>query len=173
MKTIHELMEKHSLMSADISGHAGGKQDAKKVDAKAVGNTRVAAAKYRDPKSGATWSRHGRAPQWIATAINRDRFLIDADTATANPASAKRRSWQEPMSVARSRRLSGPKIGSDVVWPRAWLAGAKDRTKFWIDGALPVRLLEARRAPLLQTNTVQLRQNNQANLAVPKAMTDQ
>lgn len=168
MKTIHELMEKHGPTSADISGHAGGKQDAKKADVKAVGNTRVAAAKYRDPKSGATWSGHGRAPQWIATAINRDRFLIDADTATANPASAKRRSWQEPMSVARSRRLSRPEIGSDVVRPRssAGVAG-------WCQGALPVRLLGARRAPLPQTNTVQLRQNNQANLSVPKAMTDQ
>ncbi|RQZ31663.1 H-NS histone family protein [Burkholderia sp. Bp9017] len=33
-------------------------------------------AKYRDPKSGATWSGKGRAPSWIAKARNRDRFLI-------------------------------------------------------------------------------------------------
>lgn len=35
-----------------------------------------AAPKYRDPKTGATWSGRGRAPQWIANAKNRDRFLI-------------------------------------------------------------------------------------------------
>ncbi|MDF0506486.1 H-NS histone family protein [Burkholderia cenocepacia] len=35
------------------------------------------APKYRDPKSGATWSGRGKAPQWIAKAKNRDRFLIE------------------------------------------------------------------------------------------------
>lgn len=33
-------------------------------------------AKYRDPKTGATWSGRGRAPAWIKEAKNRDRFLI-------------------------------------------------------------------------------------------------
>ena len=32
--------------------------------------------KYRDPKTGATWSGRGRAPDWIKNAKNRDRFLI-------------------------------------------------------------------------------------------------
>ena len=35
-------------------------------------------AKYRDPKTGATWSGRGRAPAWIKDAKNRDRFLIQA-----------------------------------------------------------------------------------------------
>ncbi|MFP3710202.1 H-NS histone family protein [Paraburkholderia sp. SIMBA_009] len=34
------------------------------------------AARYRDPKMGATWSGRGRAPNWIKDAKNRDRFLI-------------------------------------------------------------------------------------------------
>ena len=33
-------------------------------------------AKYRDPKSGATWSGRGKPPKWIA-GKNRDRFVID------------------------------------------------------------------------------------------------
>ncbi|KVM68020.1 DNA-binding protein [Burkholderia ubonensis] len=33
-------------------------------------------AKYRDPKTGATWSGRGRAPAWIQNAKNRNRFLI-------------------------------------------------------------------------------------------------
>ncbi|WP_232444574.1 H-NS histone family protein [Burkholderia ubonensis] len=33
--------------------------------------------KYRDPKTGATWSGKGRAPAWITKARNRDRFLIE------------------------------------------------------------------------------------------------
>ncbi|CAG9219815.1 MULTISPECIES: H-NS histone family protein [Burkholderia] len=34
------------------------------------------APKYRDPKTGATWSGRGKAPHWIADAKNRNRFLI-------------------------------------------------------------------------------------------------
>ncbi|RQZ17324.1 H-NS histone family protein [Burkholderia sp. Bp9031] len=33
-------------------------------------------ARYRDPKTGATWSGRGRAPAWIKDAKNRNRFLI-------------------------------------------------------------------------------------------------
>ncbi|MGU3779039.1 H-NS histone family protein [Burkholderia metallica] len=35
------------------------------------------APKYRDPKTGATWSGRGKAPHWIAGAKNRTRFLIE------------------------------------------------------------------------------------------------
>ena len=34
----------------------------------------AAAPKYRDPKTGATWTGRGRAPAWIGK--NRDKFLI-------------------------------------------------------------------------------------------------
>ncbi|ACA94693.1 H-NS histone family protein [Burkholderia orbicola] len=34
-------------------------------------------AKYRDPKTGVTWSGRGRAPAWIKDAKNRNRFLIE------------------------------------------------------------------------------------------------
>lgn len=33
--------------------------------------------KYRDPESGKTWSGMGHTPQWMATAKNRDAFLIN------------------------------------------------------------------------------------------------
>jgi DNA-binding protein H-NS len=34
------------------------------------------APKYRDPKTGTTWSGRGRAPAWIKDSKKRDRFLI-------------------------------------------------------------------------------------------------
>ncbi|MGK8198540.1 H-NS histone family protein [Burkholderia cepacia] len=44
----------------------------------AASNARAPIApKYQDPKTGATWSGRGKAPQWIAKAKNRDRFLIE------------------------------------------------------------------------------------------------
>ncbi|WP_028209103.1 H-NS histone family protein [Paraburkholderia nodosa] len=36
----------------------------------------VVPPKYRDPKTGATWSGRGRAPNWIKEVKNRDRYLI-------------------------------------------------------------------------------------------------
>jgi len=42
--------------------------------------------KYRDPKSGKTWTGMGKPPAWIATARSRDRFLIDRSGAEAAPA---------------------------------------------------------------------------------------
>ncbi|WP_175701008.1 H-NS family nucleoid-associated regulatory protein [Burkholderia ambifaria] len=41
----------------------------------ASGERAPLAPKYRDPKTGATWSGRGKAPRWIA-GKNRDRFLI-------------------------------------------------------------------------------------------------
>jgi DNA-binding protein H-NS len=37
----------------------------------------ASAARYRDSKSGATWTGRGRAPAWIAGAKDRTRFLIE------------------------------------------------------------------------------------------------
>ncbi|WGS47022.1 H-NS histone family protein [Burkholderia sp. JSH-S8] len=46
--------------------------------ARGIGAEKAAAVpKYRDPKTGATWSGKGRAPAWIAKVRNRDRFLIE------------------------------------------------------------------------------------------------
>ncbi|SAL60124.1 H-NS family nucleoid-associated regulatory protein [Caballeronia humi] len=39
--------------------------------------------KYRDPKSGATWSGHARPPAWIANVRDRTKFLIDGVVAAA------------------------------------------------------------------------------------------
>ncbi len=47
------------------------------------------AAKYQDPKTGATWSGFGRAPGWIAGATNRDAFLVGKSGANVAEAPAK------------------------------------------------------------------------------------
>ncbi|WP_373557842.1 H-NS family nucleoid-associated regulatory protein [Burkholderia sp. MSMB1835] len=43
----------------------------------ASGERAPVAPKYRDPKSGKTRGGRGKTPQWIASAKNRDRFLIE------------------------------------------------------------------------------------------------
>jgi hypothetical protein len=39
------------------------------------------APKYRDPKTGATWSGHARPPAWIKDARDRSVFLIEKNEA--------------------------------------------------------------------------------------------
>ncbi len=128
IEKIRELMAKHGITTADIDAHAGGKQRAAKAGAQAVSKGSAAAVKYRDPKSGATWSGHGRAPGWLAAAKNRDKFLGDGSTAAAAkgaPASTQPAMYQDPTSGATwSGRGRAP----------AWLANVKDRSKFLIAG---------------------------------------
>jgi DNA-binding protein H-NS len=149
IEKIRKLMAEHGLTAADIEGHAGGKGHAKKAEANTVSKKSASAVKYRDPKSGATWTGHGRAPGWIAIAKNRDRFLVDGATATAKSASAGKVS----VAAKKASKLVGQGAGkgqpkgtqpalyrdpkSGANWSgrgRApgWLATVKDRNKFLI-----------------------------------------
>jgi DNA-binding protein H-NS len=77
--------------TAVVSKGTAGKAKAvvKKTASKSANRTKVVGnylrgpqpAKYRDPKSGATWSGRGPAPVWLAGATDRSRFLIDGGTA--------------------------------------------------------------------------------------------
>jgi DNA-binding protein H-NS len=133
---IRKLMAEHGLTAADIDGHAGGKGRAKKVGAKTVGNKSAAAVKYRDPKSGATWTGHGRAPGWIAAAKNRDKFLVDGSAATAKPTPvSKAKTAGNYVRGPQPAMYQDPKSGA--TWSGrgrapAWLANVKDRSKFLI-----------------------------------------
>lgn len=58
----------YGFTARDIFGRA------RRARAASVGG--VVPAKYRDPKTGVTWSGRGRAPRWIKDVKNRDRYLI-------------------------------------------------------------------------------------------------
>jgi DNA-binding protein H-NS len=135
---IRELMAKHGLTTADIDVHAGGKQRAKHAAAKTAAKPATSVAKYRDPQSGATWSGHGRAPQWIAAAKNRDRYLVDAGAVAVKPLPAKEaKSAGAYVRGPQPAMYQDPKSGATLSGrgrAPAWLAGAKDRSKFLIAG---------------------------------------
>lgn len=132
---IVELMQRNEVTVADIEAHLGGKKrgrPSKKTSAEAA----HVAAKYMDPKTGATWSGRGRAPAWIANAKNRDRFLVDSNaviTSTSGESKAKRKgNYVRGQQPAKYR---DPKTGA--TWSgrgRApvWIANAKDRSRFSI-----------------------------------------
>ncbi|MDN7559097.1 H-NS histone family protein [Burkholderia orbicola] len=66
VEDIRVKVAEYGITEKDIFGrHRASKKNAAPVE-----------AKYRDPKTGATWSGRGRAPAWIKDAKNRNRFLI-------------------------------------------------------------------------------------------------
>ncbi|BBQ00399.1 hypothetical protein BSFA1_55270 [Burkholderia sp. SFA1] len=148
---IRELMLKHGFTTADIEAKAKARRDAK-ARGGALSNQGVKAstvskgklpAKYRNPKTGETWSGHARPPAWIKDVKDRTRFLIDGVNA-ASP--AKKISGFSANAPARKVQPKGAQPAkyrdpeSGATWsgrgpaPK-WLASAKDRTKFLIEQA--------------------------------------
>ena len=89
IEKIKNLMAEHGLTTADIDAHTGGKKRGPKSGTKATAKSSASAAKYRDPKTGATWSGHGRAPGWIASAKDHSKFLVEGNTVSSAPAAKK------------------------------------------------------------------------------------
>jgi DNA-binding protein H-NS len=139
LNTIRALMAQHDLTTADIDAHVEGKQRGKRTGITGNAGSKsetTSAAKYRDPKSGATWSGRGRAPQWIAGAKNRDGFLIGGKAAgvALTPSSEAKRNGAY-VRGPQPAMYRDPKSGA--TWSGrgrapAWLAAAKDRKKFLI-----------------------------------------
>ncbi|MDO3510256.1 H-NS family nucleoid-associated regulatory protein [Ralstonia pseudosolanacearum] len=63
---VRQVVQEYGLTAEDIglAPKRGGKRGPKAVPV----------PKYRDPKTGATWTGRGRAPAWIGK--NRDKYLI-------------------------------------------------------------------------------------------------
>ncbi|TDN67114.1 H-NS family nucleoid-associated regulatory protein [Paraburkholderia sp. BL10I2N1] len=167
LANIRALMDKHGLTTADIDAHVGGAQKrGRKPGASAANGKAKATAtakgglppKYRDPKTGATWSGHARPPVWIKDVKDRTRFLIAGDAAPVVPAnvvtaSKTKTTVKNSAAVGSGGAHSGQRKGpqpakycdpkSGATWSGrgpapAWLAAVKDRTRFLIEGASAV-----------------------------------
>lgn len=134
LEKISALMEKHGVTVADIEAFVG-KRRGRKPQSGIAAKQGGAAAKYVDPKSGATWSGRGRAPAWIANAKDRTRFLVGGGAASSS-AKAK-----VPAKAGNYVRGPQPALYQDpesgATWSGrgrapAWIAGAKDRSRFLI-----------------------------------------
>jgi DNA-binding protein H-NS len=97
---IRDLMQKHGLTPEDIAAHFRQPVTGRE-SATASQSATSSAAKYVDPKTGATWTGHGRAPGWIANVRNRDTFLADANN--------------QQVAIAEK----APKVGSYARGPQA------------------------------------------------------
>ncbi len=134
IEKIRNLMAEHGLTTADIDAHAGKKRGPK-PDIGAAAKSSASVAKYRDPKTGATWSGHGRAPGWIANVKDRSKYLTADNAAVAASAVKKTAKAGNYVRGPQPALYCDPKTGA--TWSGrgrapAWLAGAKDRSKFSI-----------------------------------------
>jgi DNA-binding protein H-NS len=129
LEQICDLMSEHGLTTADIDAQVGGKKRGPKTRAKAVVKATSGPAKYRDPKSGATWSGRGRAPGWIATVKDRTKFLVVGSAASSATAPASK-------AKAAGKYLRGPQPAkymdakTGATWSGrgpapAWIANVK------------------------------------------------
>jgi DNA-binding protein H-NS len=163
---IRKIMLTHGLTTVDIEVKAKAKREAKatngsttNVKAKAVKSLKSGTPpKYQHPKTGATWTGHGRAPAWIADAKDRDKFLIAsgsdavraASVSPVNPLSKAKTQAKKASVTAGELASKGQRKGpqpakyldpkTGATWSGrgpapAWLAALKDRTRFLVDGA--------------------------------------
>jgi DNA-binding protein H-NS len=159
---IRKIMLTHGLTTVDIEAKAKAKREAKaangstpKVKAKAAKSLKSATPpKYQHPKTGATWTGHGRAPAWIVDAKDRAKFLIAigtdavraASVSAVNPVSKTKTTSVAAGALASKGQRKGPQPAkyldpkTGATWSGrgpapAWLAAAKDRTRFLVDGA--------------------------------------
>ncbi|UXU90007.1 H-NS family nucleoid-associated regulatory protein [Burkholderia sp. S-53] len=135
LERIRGLMEKHGITTTDIEAHVGGRQRGRRTGIKAAAKSTTSTAKYRDPETGATWTGHGRAPGWIANAKDRSKFLIDGVSPKVASGAKKSATHGSHSQGSLPPLYRDPKTGA--TWSGrgrapAWLAGAKDRSKFLI-----------------------------------------
>jgi DNA-binding protein H-NS len=138
IEKIKNLMAEHGLTTADIDAQTGGKKRGPKPGAKAAAKSSAPAAKYRYPKTGATWSGHGRAPSWIATAKDRSKFAVEGMATSSAPAAKKSAKAGNYVRGPQPALYRDPKTGA--TWSGrgrapSWISGAKDRSRFLIGGA--------------------------------------
>lgn len=101
-KTIAEF----GLTAAELGLGSGAPKAALRRRAVAKRAATVGVARYRDPKTGDTWTGRGRPPAWIAKAKDREAFLIAA--AAAAPAAEAPQAAKVPKQARAAAKRAKP-----------------------------------------------------------------
>jgi DNA-binding protein H-NS len=112
--SIQHLMAQYHLTPTDITKAVPTRKKVGKPASAAAPKLHSAAGKlppkYRDPKTGATWSGHARPPAWIKNVQDRSKFLINRQTTAA--ASAKAPAHPKPSTVKPTTSPARPKTAA-------------------------------------------------------------
>jgi len=146
---IREAISVYGITAAELGLSGGGSRGAARAGAKSeapTGKVQVGVAKYRDPATGKTWTGRGKPPLWIVGAKDRDAFLINGGGRPAADTAAPKRGGRggkrkaaaaaagSTVGVAKYRDPATGKTWTGRGKPPLWIAGAKDRQAFLIDG---------------------------------------
>ena len=122
LNDIRKLMDEHGLTTADIDAHSSTKKprgrpagttSKAKSKGKAADSGKLP-AKYRNPKTGATWSGWARPPLWIKDVKDRTKFLIGGHSESNAEASATK-----PASKKAAKKVSGKKVAVKTLSAKA------------------------------------------------------
>ena len=87
---IKVAIEAYGITAADLGFGRGTAKTVsppkKKIEKQAKATTGIGVPKYRDPKTGKTWTGRGKPPRWIVGVKSRDPYLIDGQAADASGA---------------------------------------------------------------------------------------
>lgn len=123
---IREQMAKYELTVEDI---APVKSSAKTKAATRSPKVKVGKpAKYMDPKTGKTWTGHGKAPAWIAVATKkgrRDDFLIEKVSQDKDSKPAEMAESKKPMTAKKTPTATKKGVTKKVAAKKPKVAAKK------------------------------------------------
>jgi DNA-binding protein H-NS len=104
----------YGLTAADLGFDRGAAKPARASKAKTSkkATTTTGIPKYRDPKSGRTWTGRGKPPAWIAGVKSRDAYLIDGLSAQAAGATSPKQSVNGTRKARVIAKAVGKKKGA-------------------------------------------------------------
>src|SRR6202012_2702045 len=118
---IRRLMLEHGVTTADIESRAKARREGTKTIAKKRSKAKEPTtskpvsgklpAKYRDPKTGATWSGKARPPKWLANAKDRSKFLIEGAGASTVDAGSAKTAVREAVKTSGTTARKGQRKG--------------------------------------------------------------
>ena len=162
---IRELMIKHGLTTEDIERRAKARRERERKVRLGVssGKAGIKAAvkgklppKYRDPKTGATWSGHARPPAWIKDVKDRSKFLIDAAAAAAEPAVTAKAVTKKAAAKSAGKKTAAKKVAAKSAAPTAGkrVIAKKAAAKKTSASKAPAKKAAAKKAPAKTVTSV-------------------
>lgn len=179
---IRKLMEQHGLTTADIESHSStkkprgrpaGKTSKLGVKAKAAAKPKLP-AKYRNPKTGETWSGWARPPLWIKDVKDRTKFLIDGHSESHAVAASATKPASKKAKKVTAKKATAKTLSAKA--PEKKAAAKKASVKSATATNAPAKKAAARKAPVKRASAEKTsaakKSANAAGTATPAANQD-
>jgi DNA-binding protein H-NS len=125
LKTARDLVARYGFEASELGLGTGARRAGKKQPLSRVREER--SAKYRDPKSGATWNGWGKPPHWMPKdKARREKYLIAAPAA-AKPVDSPAPAVKATKKAAPAKKISKAPAAKKAASKKAPKAAAEKR----------------------------------------------